>query len=48
MTTLFLCGEVDETAIKYVNRLSDFLFTAARIAGRMEGKPESVYRKYID
>jgi Cobalamin adenosyltransferase len=35
----------DPNALKYVNRLSDFLFTAARWVNFCEGKDEILYRQ---
>jgi cob(I)alamin adenosyltransferase len=34
-----------ETAQRYLNRLSDYLFTAARFASVKEGKAETIYQK---
>ncbi|XP_046548721.1 corrinoid adenosyltransferase-like isoform X2 [Haliotis rubra] len=38
-------GEIDEEALKFLNRLSDFLFTAARYTCMKEGKTEKIYRR---
>lgn len=34
-----------DTAQRYLNRLSDYLFTAARFASMKEGKEETIYKK---
>ena len=36
---------IDDTAYRYVNRMSDYLFTLARFCAMVEGKPETVYQK---
>ncbi|EDV20135.1 uncharacterized protein TRIADDRAFT_32318 [Trichoplax adhaerens] len=36
---------VDPDVAKYLNRLSDFLFTAARYSAMKEGRSEVIYRK---
>ncbi|XP_045433261.1 corrinoid adenosyltransferase isoform X2 [Pipistrellus kuhlii] len=38
-------GETDADVGKYLNRLSDYLFTLARYAAMKEGKQEKIYRK---
>jgi len=36
-------GEVNEQALVYLNRLSDFLFTVARIAAKIDNREETIY-----
>ncbi|XP_029475944.1 corrinoid adenosyltransferase isoform X3 [Rhinatrema bivittatum] len=38
-------GEADPNVAKYLNRLSDYLFTLARHASKVEGNQETVYTK---
>ncbi|KAG5840354.1 hypothetical protein ANANG_G00187920 [Anguilla anguilla] len=38
-------GEVDAEVAKFLNRLSDYLFTVARYAAMKEGNRETVYRR---
>ena len=38
-------GSTDGTVATYLNRLSDYLFTAARIAAKRSNKPEVTYKK---
>ena len=40
---LVRAGEVDPEVLKYVNRLSDLLFTLARLAAKTDGKEETIY-----
>lgn len=42
---LYRAGQVDHQVAKYLNRLSDFLFTAARYVAHKEGKEEVVYHR---
>ncbi|XP_068095451.1 corrinoid adenosyltransferase MMAB isoform X2 [Hyperolius riggenbachi] len=36
-------GEADPNVGKYLNRLSDYLFTLARFSSQSEGRPETIY-----
>jgi len=45
ITPLVLNEECDAEAQKYINRLSDFLFTIARLAARIDGKEETIYTR---
>jgi cob(I)alamin adenosyltransferase len=45
IVSLLQHGDVDEDAFKYINRLSDWFFMAARYAAFKEGKSEQVYKK---
>ena len=45
MIPLISAEEVDEQTLKYLNRLSDFLFTIARYAAMFDNEPEMIYRR---
>ena len=45
MTPLCAAGDCDVEAQKYINRLSDFLFTIGRLAARIDGKEETIYTR---
>ena len=45
LVPLLTAGEMDEHAYKFVNRLSDFLFTVGRFVCHKEGKQECIYRR---
>ncbi len=36
-------GEVDSEVLRYINRLSDLLFTLARTAAKVDKKAETMY-----
>lgn len=40
-------GAIDASVSVYLNRLSDYLFTAARVAALRSNKPETIYRKPV-
>ncbi|XP_046864493.1 corrinoid adenosyltransferase-like [Xenia sp. Carnegie-2017] len=42
---LVRAGNVDAEILRYLNRLSDFLFTAARFVCHAEGKKELIYKR---
>ncbi|CAO3621499.1 unnamed protein product [Cunninghamella blakesleeana] len=42
---LLRLNQCDESVAIFLNRLSDFLFTAARLACKREGKEEKIYKK---
>ncbi|KAK0058811.1 cob(I)yrinic acid a c-diamide adenosyltransferase mitochondrial [Biomphalaria pfeifferi] len=48
ITPLIREKEIDEETLKFVNRLSDFLFVAARLCAMKEGKEEKFYYKLTD
>ena len=41
-------GEVESSVQQYLNRLSDYFFTAARFAASHDGESETTYRKEFD
>ncbi|XP_055511343.1 corrinoid adenosyltransferase [Leucoraja erinacea] len=45
MISIVQAGEADRNAARYLNRLSDYLFTLARYAAMKEGKKEHVYKR---
>uniref|UniRef100_A0A7S1MZP7 Cobalamin adenosyltransferase-like domain-containing protein n=1 Tax=Phaeocystis cordata TaxID=118079 RepID=A0A7S1MZP7_9EUKA len=42
---LIQAGQISQDVGLFMNRLSDYLFTAARIAAKHANKPEVVYKK---
>ncbi|XP_069788827.1 corrinoid adenosyltransferase MMAB isoform X2 [Narcine bancroftii] len=48
MISIVRAGEADRHAARYLNRLSDYLFTLARYAAMKEGKKEHIYRRRND
>uniref|UniRef100_A0A8B9YVC5 Corrinoid adenosyltransferase MMAB n=1 Tax=Bos mutus grunniens TaxID=30521 RepID=A0A8B9YVC5_BOSMU len=38
-------GETDANVVKFLNRLSDYLFTLARYTAMKEGNPEKIHKK---
>ena len=42
---LVRAGECVEEAARYLNRLSDFLFTISRVASKVEQKEETIYTR---
>lgn len=40
--------EIDEQTLQFLNRLSDFLFTAARFCAKREGREEKIYLRPKD
>lgn len=42
---LVQAGETDANVAKFLNRLSDYLFTVARYAAMKEGSQEQIYKK---
>jgi len=45
MAPLLAADEIDEAVYRYVNRLSDYFFVAARFTASMEGHEENIYKK---
>ena len=44
-TKLVSAGGAEEGVTRFLNRLSDYLFVAARLAAMKQGQPETVYKK---
>ncbi|XP_029826194.2 corrinoid adenosyltransferase [Ixodes scapularis] len=44
VSTLVHDNEVDDVVMRYLNRLSDFLFVAARVAAQHDGAEEVIYK----
>ncbi len=40
-------GIADKETGRYLNRLSDFLFVAARVAAKREGRVEAIWKKAV-
>uniref|UniRef100_T1J2J8 Corrinoid adenosyltransferase MMAB n=1 Tax=Strigamia maritima TaxID=126957 RepID=T1J2J8_STRMM len=47
LVTVAQDGNIDQNAVIYLNRLSDYLFTVARFAAKREGKPEKIYKQNV-
>ena len=45
VSELVKAGECVPEAGKYLNRLSDFLFTISRVGSKVEGKEETIYTR---
>ena len=45
LVPLYTSEQVDKSVYTYINRLSDYLFTLARICALAEGKEETIYKK---
>lgn len=45
VTHLVSTGACEASVAIFLNRLSDYLFTVARVASRLDGQPETVYKK---
>jgi cob(I)alamin adenosyltransferase len=44
-TSLVRAGQLEENVAVFLNRLSDYLFVAARFSSMKCAKPEEVYKK---
>eukprot|EP00897_Mesotaenium_endlicherianum_P005994 jgi/Mesen1/5422/ME000269S04559 len=44
---LVAAGQVEDVVMRFLNRLSDYLFTAARYAALKTNQPETIYKKAL-